>query len=180
MGAKWRFALLYLASSVALAQSATKGLGLTLKTRQSERGFPALFEVSITNESDHDIRLPDPAIECDSSFTGRVGISFRFIPAKAVAQGDDRGYGCAADTMKWPFILDRVQHWNVLSPGQSLTVAVTPEQMHCDCVAAGRYEFWAGYLPPYVSSEEQHTLHNSGIYIPTGAISSAHLVINKP
>ena len=160
-------------------QNSKDRLAIVLKWSRQSGGVPTDFRIEITNDSDHDIRLPEPAVECDSSFTGRVGVSFRFVP-KVATQNEGRGHACVADTFDWPFILDRVQHWKVLAPGQSIEIVVTPEQMHCECSGAGKYEFWAGYLPPYVSAEEQQILRNSGIYIPNGAISSAHVVIIRP
>jgi hypothetical protein len=126
------------------------GLQLILQSDTLSNGLPRGFTVLLLNRSDHDMRVPTPAVNCQGAYTGVMAMSFHFKPLKPT-RSNGLGYGCASDKYNWPPVLERVQEWTVLHPGMSLSVRDTPGQMHCECNVPGEYEFWAGYLPPNIS-----------------------------
>jgi len=153
-------------------------LELILQPDAPSQGLPPGFTVLLLNKSNHDIRVPTPVVDCQSGYTGVMGVSFRFTPQKPL-RSIGRGYGCAADKFNWPQILERAQEWTVLHPGTSLSVRDTIGLMHCECKAPGKYEFWADYLPPNVSPEDKEVLSKAGIDFPHAPLESAHVIYMK-
>jgi hypothetical protein len=152
-------------------------LELRLQPDAPEKGVPQSFTVVLLNKSDHDIKLPIPAVDCEGAFTGVMGVSFRFTPLKPSGAGI--GHGCANDTFVWPPILERAKKWKVLRPGDSLSIRETANQMFCECKAPGKYEFWAGYLPPSLTPEDKVTLRQASIDFPHHSLESVHMTYEK-
>jgi hypothetical protein len=153
-------------------------LELVLQPDAPSKGLPRGFTVLLLNKSDHDIRVPTPVVDCQAAYSGVMGVSFRFTPLRP-ARPNSHGYGCASDRFNWPPILERAKEWTVLHPRMSISVRETLEQMHCECTVPGRYEFWAGYLPPDISPEDKETLTKAGIDFPHAPLESAHVTYVK-
>ena len=152
-------------------------LELRLEPEEPPQGVPQAFTVVLINKSDHKILLPMPATDCEGSFTGVMGVSFNFTPLKPAKPGV--GHGCANDTFYWPPIMERVKAWKVLDPGATLSARITADGIFCECRAAGKYEFWAGYLPPYLTPEDKETLTQAGIDFPHSPLESPHITYEK-
>src|SRR5215467_11981310 len=90
-------------------------LELQLQPESLQGEVPAAFTFVLVNKSDHEVRVPTPAVQCEDSFDGSVELRLDFKP---LAPGPGiEGHGCAGDTMAWPAILERVKSWRVLKPG---------------------------------------------------------------
>jgi hypothetical protein len=166
-----------LSLSLLAAQQQSQHLELQFRSEALQDGLPPGFTILLVNKSDHDIRVPKPIVDCAAIDGGVIGMSFRFTPKRPWKPRN--GYGCAADQFNPPPILERVHGWQVLRPGESLRVTDSPAQMHCECKAPGKYEFWAGYDPPHLPAEDEAKLDEADIDFPRSALESAHITYVK-
>lgn len=123
------FAILSLVILLAANNAPTAGeprrsnLELRLQPEATRDPIPHVFRFEIVNISDHEVHVPSPAIQCEDSFDGALYLKWRFTPLASGAPASDGG-GCAGDRFgEWPPILERMQTWKVLQPGESFTVA---------------------------------------------------------
>ena len=180
---QWRVALFI---SLALpwtcgAQDATasaRDLELKLEPGQLVDGVPTAFTFKIINVSSHDVRVPQPVVECGGYFTGFIWLKLIFKPFDPNKQ-PQTGFGCAADVWGWPPILKRAQTWQLLHPGQSLDQTLPQDELHYESREPGNYEFWAEYTPPSVAPEDRTTLEKAGIHYSAEPLSTAHLSFRR-
>jgi hypothetical protein len=161
--------------TAAIAQtSGSSALQLKLEPGLMVRGVPAAFTYSIVNASSHDIRLPKPVVNCGDVFFGEVWIHVKFTPVgRTVVPSLERG--CTNDYMGHTPALKRAESWMVLHPGESVSQAVSQQQLHYDANKPGSYETWAEYRPPYLSLQEQQKLNKAGIVFPAAELHTPHV-----
>lgn len=141
-------------------------------------GIPESFTFKIENTSDHDVILPQPALNCDDAFDGSLILEWKFQPADPDAPGP-LGHGCVADTFgAWPPILVRIKEWKTLHAGESLTFEADRAHLLIPD-APGRYEFWAAYAPAYIEDIDKQLLTGGGFDFPKQPMKSASLVYKK-
>jgi len=153
-------------------------LELRLQPGELTHGIPDSFTFEIINVSEHDVRVPKPIVNCAGQYTGFIWLRLMFKPSNS-AKSVGPGFGCAADTMNWPPILQRAQEWQVLHPGESVSQTIPREKLHYEGSEAGTYEVWADYTPPAVEPDDQKRLRKAGIDFPSTPLSTAHLIFTR-
>lgn len=166
-----------LATSILAAASTTDNLELRLQPESMDSGVPQAFTFSLVNRSDHEVRVPVPAVECEDSFDGSLWLRLDFTPLNPGTGSGGRG--CAGDTMNWPPILERVGKWAILHSGESLSWSVRRERLYYEDKEPGIYEFWAEYSPPSISPADRERLQQAGIDFPQGKLTTNHVAFRK-
>lgn len=150
-------------------------LELQLKSGLLINGVPESFTFVFVNISGHDLRMPKPS-NCHIPTTGTVVLKLTVKPAPP----HGIGHGCVGDVGFFkgqPPIRDRVEkRWELLTPGGSLSVTFDRDELFVNDQSPGRYDFWAEYIPPYVSAQEAKALARAGINFPQPRLVSNHLV----
>src|SRR5262249_46209026 len=137
------------------------------------------FAFLLVNRSNHEVRVPTPAVQCEDSFDGSIELRLDFKPLAPGQSGE--GGGCAGDTMAWPPILERVKSWKVLRPGESVRLRAEHAHLFYDADKPGIYEFWATYRPPSIHRADQETLRAARIDFPDRQLSTQHVVfVRRP
>ena len=150
---------------------------MILQPGRTVQGIPVDFTFVLTNISDHDVRLPKPLIQCSSVPTGTLWLRVSFKPLHPQDE-PQTGHGCVADFLYQP-ILKRVEEWQVLHPKESLALARPTAELQGYLDAAGTYEFWAEYTPPFIKPEDQTTLHEAGIRFAAAPLSTMHMSFKR-
>ncbi len=176
--------VLLLASSTAPAQSTApvrvNSLELRLLPGALTNGIPDSFTFEIVNVSNHDIRVPQPSIDCGDGYSGFIWLRLQFKPLNP-SDLLKTGFGCAGDRVNWPPILERAQQWRLLHPGEFVSQTVQQDKLHYESTKAGVYEFWADYTPPATGPEDQRSLRKAQIDFPSAPLSTPHqLFTRKP
>ncbi len=140
-------------------------------------GVPQGFTFSLLNTSDHDVRVPVPAIECEDSFNGALWLRLDFTAFGGAEINADRG--CASDTMANPPILERAKTWTLLHPGQKLSWSATSKRLDYNTRVPGIYEFWAEYSPPSIDAADREKLRTAGTDYPQVKLASGHIAFRK-
>jgi hypothetical protein len=167
-------ALLVVINAQSPDQRAAVNLELRLDPEALDEGVPQAFGFELVNASDHDVWVPQPAIQCEDDFDGSIRLSLDFRPAEP-----GPGEGCSADGLDWPSILDRVKEWKVLHSGDNLVFTADHARLHYESDRAGTYEFWATYSSPVIRPSDQAILRQAGIDFPHGRLTTRHLVFEK-
>jgi hypothetical protein len=168
-------ALTALLGSAQPAASTRAHLELRLEPEDLRVGFPETFAFLLVNTSQHDIWLPPvPIVDCDSTLYGAICLEVVTPPG---GQGISRG--CPGNVLHGHAILDRVQTWKVLHPGESYRLEAGNERALYSGDAPGTYTFWARYVPPEISLEDQQILRQRGIDFPHGPLTSRRHVFRK-
>lgn len=157
--------------------AATAKLELRLQPDKVRHGVPQGFTFLLVNISDHDVRVPMPATQCDDYYFGDIQLQLTFVPLKA--NFSKPGNGCSKGYGGGQTILDRAKSWKLLHPGESITVHAGRKQLLYQSNRAGSYEFWATYTPANLSAADQMTLTDGGIDYPQQKLISAHLTFQK-
>jgi hypothetical protein len=168
----------WLAAGSAQAPRAVSNLALRLQPEALEEGVPQAFRFELVNTTDHDVRVPRPAIQCENSFSGSIALTLEFHPLEPGGPSGP-GRGCAGDRMDWPAILIRISEWEVLHPGERLSLNADRAHLFYETGQAGSYEFWAAYLPPTITAEEKAILRQAGIDFPQDRLTTPHIIFRK-
>lgn len=160
-----------------IAPLAAQNIELRLQPDAIDHGVPQAFIFSLWNTSDHDVRIPTPSIQCDDSFDGAIWLRLEFTPDGPEA--DREGRGCAADTFGRHPILDRIQKWALLHPGEYVIFNIPRQRLDYDDKDPGIYEFWAEYIPPSIVPADREQLQKAGIDFPRGKLISVHVAFRK-
>ena len=153
-------------------------LELRLEAEDIQGGIPQGFIFLLVNKSDHDIRVPTPAIECEDPVDdGSFWLEVNFRPSRPDENGI--GCGCANDRTDKRAILDRVKTWKNLRPGESIVLKVTRERLQYSGKEPGTYEFWAHYFPPVMTPSDRKVLSQTGIDFPHSQLTTTHLEFVK-
>ena len=154
-------------------------LQLIIEAQSISHGTPQMFTFKIVNNTDHDIYLPKPTVECSDSFDGTLLLNVKFTPLNPDDGG--RGGGCGGSSWgEWPSILVRLKSWQIISAGKSLTINANQSLFFYEDDKPGRYEFWATYKPAFVEKVDQELLFGIGIDFPRAELNSNHLTFDKP
>jgi hypothetical protein len=167
-----------LATAVSAQTAPAPNLELRLRPGALVDGVPDSFTFEIVNVSKHDVRMPEPMVDCADSYSGFIFIRFQFKPLHPDVK-PGMGFGCASDKKKWPSILERARDWRLLRPGESDSQALPQDKLHYQNREPGTYEFWADYTPPAVGLEDQKALRKAGIDFPTVQLSTPHLAFTR-
>jgi hypothetical protein len=153
-------------------------LELRLEAEDIQGGIPQAFVFLLVNKSDHDIRVPTPAIECeDPAYDGTFWLKVNFKPSRPDENGS--GYGCANDRTDKRSILDRVKTWKNLRPGESIVLKVARERLGYSCKEPGTYEFSASYFPPAMTPNDRKVLSQTGIDSPHSKLTTTRVTFVK-
>ncbi len=109
---KLPFLALRLLASVVSAQQKDGNLELRLHPEPLKSGIPQAFTFTLTNRSDHELRLPSPSLPCSDGLVGSISLHIEFTPPSPGPNGGISG-GYAGDTLGWPVITQRI------NPGKS-------------------------------------------------------------
>jgi hypothetical protein len=175
-------AVVFLLTSMAPAQSPSpnpkdNGLELRLQAEDLDKGVPDAFTFTLLNASDHDIRLPQPAIECeDPLWDGHFSLKVNFKPLPG---GKGSGRACTNDRIGSRPIMERVKDWKTLDRGESIAVRVSKKRLFFQNAEAGTYEFRAFYNPPVMTQSDRELLRQLGIIFPEKGLSTAPITFVK-
>jgi hypothetical protein len=176
VGRFWKFltSIALTACMAAGAQtSGSRALQLKLEPGTEFHGVPVSFVYTILNASSHDIRMPKPVVNCGDVYLGEVWVHVKFIPAGHTIPSGLKN-GCVNDYLPVKSVLQRVESWQVLHPGESISQTLPQEQLHYDASKAGSYEVWAEYRRPYLSPQDEQMLRKAGIAFPAVDIQTPH------
>ena len=165
------------------------------------------FSLLLVNDTDHDVYIPVPGVNCEDSYNGwvQVRLVFRALSGRPKPYV---GEGCPSDRFgALPPILDRLsekgQEWQILHPGTALSLMASP--FHAvvsmrvsweilksgegtsrhgmpafqDDGDPGTYQLWAIYRPPVVEVADQKTLQERSIDFPRSRLESNRLTFVK-
>jgi len=153
-------------------------LELRLEAEEIQGGIPQAFVFLLVNKSDHDIRVPTPAVECeDPVYDGSFWLKVNFRPSRTDENGS--GHGCANDRTDKRSILDRVKTWKNLRPGESIVLKVARKRFHYDFKEPGTYEFSASYFPPAMTPSDRKVLSQTGIDFPHSQLTTTRVIFVK-
>jgi hypothetical protein len=162
----------------ARSEAGHANLQLRLQASAGKNQLPEVFTIELSNPSDHDVRLPLPAIQCEDSFNGSVVLGVRFRPLHPGDVGVDGG-GCAGDRYgARPSILERVRDWKTLPGGETLTLKIDRTKAFLPSTGRpGTYTFRACYKPAAVNAVDRNLLSGSGIDFPGEPLCSAQITL---
>lgn len=153
----------------------TTPLAITISAAPVAKGETPLFAtITLTNTSDHDVRLPEPEIGCTDSHHGFVTLQVQFAPAAAPqAQTPCAETSPLAESPAAPE--NPAAHWLTLAPGDTANFAqriITGENF------PGAYTLRGTYTPPQVSPAAAERLYSLSISYPTELLTSAPVIIS--
>jgi hypothetical protein len=160
------------------------GLELILQADAVKPGAPITFSVVLVNRSEHAVHIPMPTKNCEDGYNGSVQVLHSYKPFRGNSPLQP-GAGCVLDRGgPWPSILERIQGsvalhepgWKILNAGQSFKLTDPGWIVFRNGAPAGTYEFWAVYAPPSTLASDRATLAAERLDIPTGELSSNHLI----
>lgn len=152
-------------------------LELRLVAGELGNGVPQAFTFELVNISDHDVRVPQPSVDCGSDFYGSIWLLLVFRPPHMADEW--AGFGCADDRFDGDPILKRVQKWQLLHPGEVAKQTIGRDHLHYEGKDPGKYDFWADYRPPAIEQDDQKALRDAGIDFPREPLSSQHIIYEK-
>jgi hypothetical protein len=155
------------------AQKAVTNLELRFVPGYVVNGIPQAFTLELINVTGHNVWVADPGVQCIHSYYGYFSLRLKFTPLHPPAP--ESGGGCAGDKFGWPPILERVQEWTLLPPGEEIKKTVSLAAMHYEARKAGTYEFWAEYAPPRGAAGRPADLRERGIDFPLDTLTTSHL-----
>jgi hypothetical protein len=172
----------------ALAQtpSSTARLTINLTPDPNQGDVPQTFTITLTNATDHDIRLAQPEKGCFSNYEGAVVVMMSFAPSRQDTSSLPRSsVSCIADYGRAngsgpPNILEQAKHWKILHAGEHAAFdSIKSPGAHSDNLHAGTYTFSAVYDPPAMSHEDADLLHANNIDFQQIRLESAKFIFQK-
>jgi hypothetical protein len=151
-------------------------LELRLQPEDVRMNVPKAFTFLIVNRSDHEVRLPMPAIERGDAPHGTIWLRLNFVPSRPGTTPSQLLGGGVNDYTYQP-ILDRVRTWKVLRPGESLSLGTINDRVIAG--EAGTYDYWAYYYPPGMPKADEEVLQKAGIDFPKAELESTHVKFVK-
>jgi hypothetical protein len=138
----------------------TTPLAITVLPAPAAKGQSLQFvTMTLTNTSDREVRLPEPAIGCASAASGSVELK--------VTPQSELYHPCTSELAapaSW-------KKWITLQPGETANFAqiVTPMLPR----GAGTFEVRGTYTPPQLSAAQAEELYRDSVTHPTEALTSA-------
>jgi len=150
------------------ALPSTTPLAITVTPAPVPKGqMPEFVTMTLTNTSDHVVRLPQPGIGCSDAANGTIELVVTPAAAEVTA--------CVTETP----VSTPVEKWMTLEPGDTANFGerVTPLLPK----GAGTFEVKATYTPPLVSGAKQEELYQKSVTYPTEALTSeAVTLVREP
>jgi hypothetical protein len=151
-------------SSLLLGQTSSNnpstGLDFAIAPGSIDNGVPQVVTFRLTNRTSHNLWIPEPAIQCSDSSNGYLLLHVKLVGSPSP------GPGCVLDHYRSLTILDRVQRWKVLAPGDGIEKTAPIAKLRYSMAQAGTYEIWAEYYPPTINLVDQAILKERGIDFP--------------
>ncbi len=151
-------------SSLLLGQTSSKnpptGLDFAIVPGSIDNGVPQVVTIRLTNRTNHNLWIPEPALQCSDSSNGYLLLHVKLVGSPSLEPG------CVLDHYRSLTVLDRVQRWKVLAPGDGFEKTAPLAKLHYSMAQAGTYEIWAEYYPPTVNFDDQAILEERGIDFP--------------
>jgi len=153
------------------------GFELRLQPEDFEKDVPEAFMFTLVNTSDQEIRLPQPAIECEEPvWDGGFSLQVTFSP---IDGGEGFGRNCSNERTDTRPILERVKAWKTLRPGESIAVKASKDRLFYRTAGAGTYKFRAFYNPPVMTKSDRELLRQTGIIFPEHGLSTVSVTFEK-
>jgi hypothetical protein len=178
-----------------------------LQLRLQADAGPPTVSLLLVNDTDHDVYIPVPGVNCEDGYSGWVQLRLDFRPLGG-RRKPEVGEGCASDRFgALPPILDRLsekgQEWQLLHSGDALSLiagtlhSVSSTRGSWEIVKAGQppsrrgtpalqedaapgvYRLWAIYHPPLVGVADLKTLQEASVDIPRSRLESNRLTFVK-
>ena len=146
-------------------------------------GVPTGFTFVLTNVSNEDLRVPPPNIDCSNPTPqGTLWLQESWVPVSGDGMGKGMGICDRGGVYpKPPVTIEALTRtWTMLRPGESLRVTASSKELHYDFGLPGTYTFFAKYIPPQLSPDEELLLSDSGIVIPRQTVTSPDQHYVKP
>lgn len=144
----------------------TTPLAITVTPAPVAKGqTPQFVTMTLTNTTDHDVRLPEPSIGCANAATGSILL--------VVTPAREGGAGCQASVQA----LAPVEKWTLLKPGETANFGqmVTPLLPK----GAGTIEVGAVYTPPVLKGEMSEELYRQSVTYETETLSAVPVAITR-
>jgi hypothetical protein len=179
------------------ALPSTTPLAITISPAPVPAGEAPLFvTITLTNTSDHDVRLPEPEIGCSSPRSGSVAIEAQFSsPASASAPVAEAAAGqspaspscstAAASSALASSAADSspadpaaandnpAAHWLTLAPGDTANFA----QRIPSAATGAKVVLRGTYTPPQLSPTAAERLYSLSVSYPTEPLTSAPVTV---
>jgi hypothetical protein len=152
---------------------------------------PLFVTITLTNTSDHDVRLPEPEIGCSSPRSGSVSIEAQFsaaaAPASEAAAGQSpasQSCSIAADSSRAADVSpaeaaaandNPAAHWLTLAPGDTANFA---QRIPSASPASAKVVLRGTYTPPQVSAAAAERLYSLSVSYPTEPLTSAPVTVH--
>jgi hypothetical protein len=179
------------------ALPSTTPLAITISPAPVPAGEAPLFvTITLTNTSDHDVRLPEPEIGCSSPRSGSVAIEAQFSsPAPEAAPEAAAGQSpasefcfTAADASPAEAAAandNPAAHWLTLAPGDAANFAQripsagsgAPATSASASAASAQVVLRGTYTPPQVSPTAAERLYSLSVSYPTEPLTSAPVTV---
>jgi hypothetical protein len=154
----------------------TTPLAITILAAPVAKGETPLFAtITLTNTSDHDVKLPQPEIGCIDSRHGFVTLQVQFAAASAPQSQAPCAETSALAESAAPE--NPAAHWLMLAPGDTANFAqriLTPASDN----TPGAYTLRGSYTPPQISPAAAERLYSLSISYPTEPLTSAPVTIS--
>jgi hypothetical protein len=163
-------------SSILLGQSAPKntsaGLDFAIVPGGFDKGVPQIVTFKLTNKANHNLWIPEPTIQCSDTYNGYLLLHVKLVGSPSSEPG------CVLDDYSSLTVLDRVQRWRVLAPGEEIEKATPLEKLRYSMAQTGTYEIWAEYDPPAITVGDRAILQERGIDFPIKKLGTTPLTFS--
>jgi hypothetical protein len=149
-------------------QSSKHQLDLIVLPGSLDKAALQTFTIKLINHSEHNIWIPDPAIQCEDSVNGYLWLRVELL------DGSVPGFGCVLDRYRPKSVLDRAHEWKILAPGATMEETIPLAKLHLGFGHPEIRDFWGEYFPPTVTATEERVLEERGIDFPSQRLVSAH------
>jgi len=175
------------------ALPSTTPLAITISPAPVPPGEAPLFvTITLTNTSDHDVRLPEPEIGCSSPRSGSVAIEAQFSSSAAAAPVSETAAGQSSAAQPCSTAADSSRaadsspaeaaaandnpaaHWLTLAPGDTANFA---QRIPSASAASAKVVLRGTYTPPQVSAAAAERLYSLGVSYPTEPLTSAPVTV---
>lgn len=138
----------------------TTPLAITVTPAPVPKGqMPEFVTMTLTNTSDHEVRLPQPGIGCTDAANGTIELVV--VPAAAEESA------CNTEVP----VGTPVEKWLTLAPGDTANFGERVTMLLPK--GAGTFEVKAVYTPPIIPGTQQEQLYRESVTYPAEALTSA-------
>jgi hypothetical protein len=142
----------------------TTPLAITVTPAPVAKGqLPEFVTMTLTNTSDHVVRLPEPGIGCTDAANGTIELEVTPAAAEVGICNNESPISPA------------LEKWMTLQPGDTANFGMRVTQLLPK--GAGTFEVRAMYSPPVVPSATQEKLYQESVTYPVEALTSAPVML---